>query len=177
MTKQAGRGRETTESSHALGDLLTPSEPGERLEDWGFKPNGAHNWRWDWFFPPTPIRSQGKNCLITMIFGLHELQECLGSLLHSDSPCSSSDSHHLFLEYHNNLLTIFPVSALPTPNLFYTHYRQIYPWPYSWNPSLLYIIYNSTIHRLFCHSGNALHQCCPMWQPPAMWTYWALKYS
>ena len=176
MTKQAGRGRETTEGSHALGDLLTPSGPGERLEDWGCKPNGAHDWRWDWFFSPTPIRSQWKNCLITMIFGLlilHELQECLGSLLHSDSPCSSSDSHHLFLEYHNNLLIIFPVSALPTPNLFYTLQTNL---PMT---ILLKSITHSTsyIHRLFCHNGNALHQCCPMWQPLAMWTYWALEYS
>lgn len=117
MTKQAGRAGRL--QMH-LGICSHPQSQGRGLRIEVLSPTVLITGGETDFFPPTPIRSQRKNCLITMIFGLlilHELQECLNSLLHSDSPCSSSDSYHLFLEYHN---TIFPVSALPSPNLFYT---------------------------------------------------------
>ena len=42
---EASRGRETPESSHALGSLTIPPEPGKKLEDWGLEPKGTHDKR------------------------------------------------------------------------------------------------------------------------------------
>lgn len=103
---------------------------------WGF----AHTLRargqaWGWRFQAqwcsslevglifSPIRSQLKNCTDDhdlWSFDTSWATRMLGSFRHSDHPCSNSGSHHLFLDYHNHLLTIFPVSALPTSNLFHT---------------------------------------------------------
>ena len=65
-------------------------------------------------YPSTPSDPNWQTTLITMVFGFsvfHELQDSLGSLLHSDGPCSNSVLFSSCLECCNSSLTVFPASA------------------------------------------------------------------
>ena len=140
--------------------------------------------------PSTPSDPNRQTALITMVFGFlafHELQDHLGSLLHSDGPCSNSVFVSSCLECCNSLLTVFPASAFTflKPILHITD-KSIPDSPLEIHLSLFVVVQSQVMSdslqphrlqhsRLPCPSlspGVCSHSC-----PSSQWCYLTISSS